>query len=278
VRLEVARAIRTTHNSLQVIVGGNSIHYEISGSGPWLTLSHPLACHLCVWDEQMPALAAKFTVLRYDVRGHGDSSAPAGYYTLEQLADDAHELFNLLGIKRTHWVGLSMGSMIGQTFALKYPGLLQSLTLASTTGHYPPQTIAALEGRIQNVTANGLETVVDPTLERWFTGHYRETHPQVMNRIAGYIRATSIAGYAGCCHAVSRIDLTGRLKKIKCPTLVMVGAQDTGTPVAMARTIYHEIWGAELTIIPSAAHLLNIERTTAFNTALLSFLGRASVL
>jgi len=260
---------------LQITVSGNQVNYEIAGSGPWLTLSHPLACDLHVWDGQMPALTAKFRVLRYDTRGHGGSAASTGPYTLEQLADDAHDLFKTLGIGRTHWVGLSLGSMIGQTFALKYPAMLQSLALAGATSHYPAQASAAFEERIRSVEANGMEVVIESTLERWFTGPYRKTHPQVMDRIARCIRATPIAGYAGCCHAVQRIDLTERLKEIKCPTLVMVGAQDPGTPIAMGRAIYHALPGTELVIIPAAAHLLNIEQTRAFNTALSSFLARA---
>ena len=121
-----------------------------------------------------------------------------------------------------------------------------------------------------------MEIIIEPTLARWFTAPYRETHPQIMDRIAGYLRATPRVGYVGCCHAVSRINLTERLKAIKCPTSVMVGAHDTGTPVAMARVIYHALPATELVIVPSAAHLLNIEQAQAFNGALLSFLARAA--
>jgi 3-oxoadipate enol-lactonase len=261
--------------SLQITVSGNRINYEIAGDGPWLTLSHPLAYDLRVWDKQMPALTAKFQVLRYDIRGHGGSSAPTGPYTLEQLADDACDLLNTFGIERTHWVGLSLGSMIGQTFALKYPAMFQSLALAGTTSRYSARTAASFEERIRDVEANGMEAVVKSTLERWLTDSYRKTHPQVMDRIARCIRATPVAGYLGCCHAIPQINLTERLKEITCPTLVMVGAQDSGTPIAMARTIYHALPGTELVIIPSAAHLLNIEQKQTFNSALLSFLARA---
>ena len=103
---------------MEITVNGLRVNYEIAGSGPSVTLSHSLACDLHMWDEQMDALTRKFTVLRYDKRGHGKSEAPAGAYTLDQLADDAHGLLNALGIKQTHWAGLSMGGMIGQTFAL----------------------------------------------------------------------------------------------------------------------------------------------------------------
>ena len=104
---------------MQTTVNGNTVNYEIAGEGPWLTLSHSLACDLRMWDEQMDALTKKYKVLRYDTRGHGKSAAPQGAYTLEALADDVHGLLGTLGIKETHWAGLSMGGMIGQTFALK---------------------------------------------------------------------------------------------------------------------------------------------------------------
>ena len=101
-------------------------------------MSHSLACNLHMWDPQMAALTGKFKVLRFDTRGHGQSSAPAGEYTLEQLADDVKGLLDALKIKQTHWVGLSMGGMIGQAFALKYPGVFQSMVLADTTSRRPP--------------------------------------------------------------------------------------------------------------------------------------------
>ena len=101
-------------------------------------MSHSLACDLHMWDPQMPVLTRKFKVLRFDTRGHGQTSAPAGEYTLEQLADDVKGLLTALKIRRTHWAGLSMGGMIGQAFALKYPGVFQSMVLADTTSRRPP--------------------------------------------------------------------------------------------------------------------------------------------
>ena len=113
---------------MKIKSNGIDINYEIEGDGPWLTLSHSLCCDLHMWDEQMPALTKQFKVLRFDTRGHGASSAPAGAYTLEQMADDVRGLFDALGIKQTHWCGLSMGGMIGQTFALRHPGYFKTMS------------------------------------------------------------------------------------------------------------------------------------------------------
>ncbi len=261
---------------MKIKANGITMNYELKGSGPCVMFSHSLACNFHMWDEQMEAFASRYTVLRYDTRGHGETDAPPGQYTLELLADDVYALLGALGIKQAHWVGLSMGGMIGQTFALKYPGVFQSLVLADTTSYYPPETQPAWQERIKVVTAGGMAPIVDVMLERWFTAPFRKSHPEVTQRIGRYIAATPVAGFLGCCHAIPKINVTQRLKEISCPTLVIVGEQDPGTPVAMARDIHAALPGSELLIIPSAAHLSNIEQAQAFNDAVLAFLGRAA--
>lgn len=253
---------------------GIELHYTVEGEGPWLVMSHSLACNGHMWDPQLPLLARRFKVLRFDTRGHGQSDAPAGAYTLEALADDVKGLLDALGIRAAHWAGLSMGGMIGQTFALKYPGVLQSLVLADTTSRYPPEAAPIWAERIKIAETRGMEPLVQPTLERWFTAAYRETHPAEVARIADMIRATPVAGYVGCSHAIPRINLTARLAEIKVPALVIVGEQDAGTPPAMAREIHANLPGSELVIIPSAAHLANVEQAAAFDAALVRFYDR----
>jgi len=255
---------------------GIDINYEIEGDGPWLTLSHSLCCDLHMWDEQMPALTKKFKVLRFDTRGHGASSAPAGAYTLEQMADDVRGLFDALGIKQTHWCGLSMGGMIGQTFALRHPGYFQTMTLADTTSYYPPETQGPWSDRIKLAQEKGMAPFGEMMVSRWFTEGYVKSGAPALTRIAASVRATQADGFIGCCHAIPKINLTAKLKDIKCPTLVIVGEQDPGTPVAMARDIHNAMPGSELVIIPNAAHLSNVEQTAAFNDALLGFISRQS--
>ena len=200
---------------MKVQTNGIEINYEISGSGPWVTLSHSLACNLHMWDDQMAALTSKYQVLRFDTRGHGASSAPQGTYTLEQMADDVHGLFKALGITRTHWVGLSMGGMIGQTYALKYPGVFQSLVLADTTSRRPPDAEKMWGDRVRMAREKGMDAMVESTLARWFTESYRNTRKDVMARIGADIRATPVAGFAGSCEAISRVDTQDRLKEIQ---------------------------------------------------------------
>jgi 3-oxoadipate enol-lactonase len=261
---------------MKVKANGIDINYEIEGNGPWLTMSHSLACNLHMWDPQMPVLTKKFKVLRFDTRGHGQSSAPAGDYTLEQLADDVKGLLDALKIKQTHWAGLSMGGMIGQAFALKYPGVFQSMVLADTTSRRPPDAAKMWGERIQNAQTKGMDSLVEGTLARWFTEPYRNSRKDVMQRIGNDIRRTPVAGFVGCCHAISKVDYLDRLKEIKVPTLVMVGEHDHGTPPEAARVIQQNLPGSELKILASAAHLSNIEQAEEFNKAMTAFLDRVA--
>jgi 3-oxoadipate enol-lactonase len=258
-------------------VNGVDTHYELHGKAgaPWLAFSHSLACNLRMWDDQVAALKDRFRILVYDTRGHGGSSAPAGPYTLEMLADDLRALLSHLDIQRLHFVGLSMGGMIGQTFALKYPGILTSLTLADTTSRYPAEAAPLWQERIRTVESKGMQPLVQATLERWFTEGFRKSQPDKARRIGESILATPPAGYAGCCHAIPKINTTARLKEIKCRALVICGEQDAGTPPAMAREIHENLPGSQLAMIPQAAHLSNLEQPEAFNRVLSEFLTKS---
>ena len=250
------------------------IHYEIAGNeqGPWITLSHSLACNLHMWDDQMDVLTEKFRVLRFDTRGHGLSTAPAGDYTLEQMADDVKGLFDALNIMRTHWIGLSMGGMIGQTFALKYPGIFQSLVLADTTSRRPPNAAQMWGERVRMAREHGMPGVLDGTLARWFTVDYKASATDVMARIGEQILTTPVDGFAGACAAIAKVDTLDRLHEITCPALVIVGEHDHGTPPEMARKIHENLPGSEFLTIASAAHLSNVEQREVFNQALVAFL------
>ena len=257
---------------MKVRANGIDIHCEISGSGPWLALSHSLCCDSSMWQPQLAALERRFTVLRFDTRGHGGTDAPAGAYTFDQLADDVLGLLDALKVERTHFCGLSMGGMIGQHLALKAPQRIDRLVLADTTSRMPAEARPLWAERIRVAQEQGMAAHVRPTLERWFTAPWRAAHPEVMETIGALIRATPVAGYVGCAEAISRIDVTDRLNGIKAPTLVIVGRDDIGTPPAMAEAIAAAIPGARLEIIPEASHLSNIEQAEAFNRLLLDFL------
>jgi 3-oxoadipate enol-lactonase len=222
------------------------------------------------------ALRGRYRVLRYDTRGHGQTGAPAGAYTLDQLADDLKGLLDGLGIAATHFVGLSMGGMIGQIFALKHPAMVQNLVLCDTTSRYPQGAAAVWEERIKTVGAKGMEPMVAPTLERWFTAPFRTRRKDLMDKVGAMIRSTPAAGYVGCCHALPKINVTERLRDVRCPALVIVGEEDPGTPVDMARDIQAALPVAELAVLCRASHLSNVEQPGEFNRVLGGFLDKLS--
>ena len=253
-------------------IGDHDIHYQIDGEGPWLTLSHSLAVGSAMWEPQMKALTPHFKILRVDARGHGGSSAPAGPCTMDDLAGDVHSLYRVLGIEHSHWLGLSLGGMIGQTFALKYPGVLTRLVLADTTARAAPNAQAMWGERIALARAQGMHGLVDVTLARWFTDPYRVANPAVMARVAAMIESTSVEGYCACCAAVATVDVVDRLPDIDVPALVIVGEQDQATPPRMSRDMHAALAGSELLVLADAAHLSSVEQADAFNAAVLAFL------
>ncbi|MCK9380105.1 MAG: 3-oxoadipate enol-lactonase [Sulfuritalea sp.] len=249
------------------------VRYRVEGQGPWLTLSHSLSCDLTMWDELAVALAPTFTVLRYDTRGHGGSSAPEGAYSFAQLTADLTGLLDVLKVERTHFLGLSMGGMIGQHLALSAPQRLNKLVIASSTSRIPPEASPLWDERIRTVREQGSAATIEATLGRWFTAEFRAARPDLMQRIGGLIAATPVAGYVGCAEAIRHLDITARLGAIRTPTLVIAGEQDPGTPPAMSAVIAAAIPGARLEIIPSASHLSCLEQPAAFRRLVGGFLS-----
>lgn len=167
-----------------------------------------------------------------------------------------------------------MGGMIGQALAIKAPEVFRSLTLCDTSSRIPAEAKPLWEERIRTAEREGMEPLVEATINRWLTRAFQSARPDVADIVRAMIRRTPPPGYAGCCHAIAALDLTDRLKAITLPTLIIVGEEDQGTPVAASRAIQAEIKGAALVILEAAAHLSNVEQAEKFNHALLGFLDR----
>jgi 3-oxoadipate enol-lactonase len=255
---------------------GIGINYLLEGpaGAPVVTLAHPLAARLEVWDAQARVLHDRYRVLRYDARGHGRSDVPAGAYALDQMAADAIGLLDTLGVGATHFVGLSMGGCVGMTAALRYPDRIASLVLADTTSRYAPQQAAMWDERIRTAETQGMEPLVEPTMRIWFTERFRATDKPVVDRVRQMLRGTDTHGYVGAIRAIAGVNLTDAIAGIRCPTLVIVGRDDPGTTVAMAETMRDRIPGAELAVLPNAAHCSCVEAADAFAAALTGFLAR----
>jgi 3-oxoadipate enol-lactonase len=260
---------------MQIKANGILMNYELSGraDGPVVAFSHSLASSTIMWEPQLEALEPGWRVLRYDTRGHGGSEPVQGPYSFELLADDLVGLLDALSIRKVHFVGLSMGGMIGQALGLHHAGRLLSLALCDTSPASPPEARRAWAERIEQVRAEGLAPQLEPTMQRWFTPDYLKRESPMLDRIRRQFLATPFNGYAGCAQAIMSLDNLDRLGRITTPTQVVVGEQDPGTPVSAARAIQERIAGARLAVIPAARHLPNVEQAGAFNQVLLDFLA-----
>jgi len=251
-------------------VNGTELYYEVTGKegAPWLVLSHSLACTVRMWDPQVAAFKDRYRILNYDMRGHGQSAAPQGPYTLDMLADDVLGLMKELKIERATYMGLSIGGMIGQTLALRQTKHFDKMVLADTSHAQPPEAIKQWEERIKIAQTQGMKPLVPSTMERWFTPSFRESPPA--RKIAELIANTPVAGYVGCGQAIMKLNTTARLKEIKLPVLAIAGEADPSAPGT--RHIGENVPGARLVMIPQAAHISNVEQAATFNQALRDFL------
>ena len=259
-----------------IAAGAHRVHFRLDGpeDRPVIVLAHSLAASMAMWAPQMPYLTSRFRVVSVDMRGHGGSDVPEGPYHLDGLADDFRAVLAHLGLGPVDFMGLSMGGMIGMTLAVKHPGLLRSVVLCDTMCEVPEAFRTALDGRMALARKDGMEPLVEPTVERWFTPPFVARNPPILDQVRADIRNTPVAGYVGCCGAIQTLDLRDHVAGIAIPTLVIVGRDDPATPVAASAVIHRAIAGSTLAVLDEASHLSNIEQPEAFDAALAAFHDR----
>jgi 3-oxoadipate enol-lactonase len=248
------------------------LHHRLDGpdDAPVLMLSNSLGTNLAMWEDQLAALAGRFRVLRYDQRGHGRSPATPGPYTIAELAGDALDLLDRLGLERVSFCGVSLGGMTGMWLAINSPERLERLALCCTSAHLPPREMWT--ERAATVRAHGIEAVVDAQLERWFTPALAELRPEALERTRQALLDTPAEGYAGCCEAIAAHDLRGELGAIRTPTLVLAAAADPATPPEHGRLIAAGIGGARLVVLEQGRHLAAVESPEEFSREVLAHL------
>ena len=276
-----------------------TVEYEERGhpSNPAIILIRGLGTQLIDWPKAFinGLVDQGFRVIYHDNRDVGLSSkfeeagipniveafakANAGEkvqppYTMNDMALDVIGLQDALEIQAAHIVGMSMGGMIGQGIAIHHANRLESLVLADTAAIIPDDAQAVWQERIDAVRNQGMQAVAESTLERWFTSNYLKQNLPEIEQIRQQILATPVAGYIGCSEAIRRLNYLDQLSAIRIPTLIMVGADDPGTPVEASEAMQAHIQGSKLVVIPEAAHLSNIEQREVFNSSLMAHLQR----
>lgn len=250
---------------------GCRIYVEVSGreGAPALMLSNSLGTDLRMWDDQADAFGQHFRVIRYDRRGHGQSGVPQGPYSMERFGRDVLAVLDALGIEKTNWCGLSMGGMVGQWLGAYAPDRVEKLVLSNTNSYYADK--APWADRIKFVREKGLEALVEPNMQRWFTEGFRTRAPETLKRMKEMFVATDPDGYIACCEAIRDMDFRDSNPSIKAPTLVIVGSKDMATPPSAGEAIAAQIKGATVASF-EAAHISNMEQPKPYADTVLKFL------
>ncbi len=247
------------------------MHYELGGAAnaPALLLSNSLGTNLSLWDSQLPAFTQSFRVLRYDSRGHGQTSATQGDYSVDMLGRDVLQLLDALDLKRVNFCGISIGGMTGMWLAVNAPQRLENLVLSNTAPRIGK--LDTWNERIRAVREDGTKAVAQQVVQRWFTPEFHTSHPDQVTKIREMIENSSTEGYAGSCAAVRDFDFWEKVGAIRAQSLVIAGTHDASVPTSDAQKLAKHIPKARY-IELAAAHLSNVEAATQFTDEVSSFL------
>jgi 3-oxoadipate enol-lactonase len=247
------------------------LHYQVEGreDAPWLILSNSLGTNLDMWMPQVPALLERYRVLRYDGRGHGQSSVTPGPYSIEQLSGDVIALMDHLHIPRAHFCGLSMGGMVGMWLGANHPERIDRLALCNTAAKIG--TDESWNLRIDKVNREGMALIAPAVIDRWFTRDFQRYASVQVKLVRDMLLQTSPEGYVANCAAVRDMDLRPQIGRITAPTLVVAGKHDQATPPADGRAVADAVPGARYVEL-NAAHLSNWEVAQSFTTQVIDFL------
>lgn len=250
---------------------GCRLAYRFDGpeGAPVLLLSNSLGTTMEMWAPQMAAFTQRFRVLRYDSRGHGQSDAPAGAYSMDRLGRDAVLLLDAVGVERADFCGLSKGGMVGQWLGVRAPERIGKLILANTSAYMGPPS--GWQNRIEGVLRDGMAPLAEASIARWFTSDFPAHAPEAVAPIRKMLLGCDPSGYAGCCAAIRDMDLRPTAGLIVPPTLVIAGSQDPSTSVADGRWLADRVRDGRLAEL-DAAHLSNVEQARAFSDIVLDCL------
>jgi len=250
---------------------GARIDYSIAGAptAPTLLFINSIATTRELWARQVPRLSKSFRVITYDARGHGFSQVTAGDYTIEQLGRDALAILDAAGVESAHVCGISLGGITAMWLGVHAPRRIKSLVLANTAAR-----IGSLEmwtERIAFVKQQGMATLADLTMPRWFTDGFRAREPHTIEQFRTMVAACPKEGYLSCSAALRDEDLREAIAGIRCPVLCIAGNADPATPPEALQFIHEQIAGSKMLLL-DAAHLTNVEQHEAFTNAVTEFI------
>lgn len=256
------------------------IFYRAIGpdDGPPLLMLHGLGTDQLGWMLQRRAFSQRYRCILVDNRGSGRSDKPAGAYRLEDMAHDAVAVLDHEGIASAHVLGASMGGVLAQLMAAQHPDRVRSLVVACTACEMHPWRRELFEDWIEQARTQGMHRWMTDNLQ-WLIGprSLRRLWPAA-NLIGLLAQRAPVHGLIGQIQALLAADeaLAGALGQLDLPTLIVVGSQDTLTPIADSERLHATIPGSRLAVIRGAAHGLMIDHARLFNQTVLSFLDEVS--
>lgn len=242
--------------------------YADFGQPETIVFSNSLGTDLSMWDAVVEIVKPKFNVLRYDTRGHGQSTINSDSVSVKELGEDVLELLDQLKLDKVTFCGLSMGGLIGQWLGIYYPERFQKIILANTAAKIG--TAETWNTRIDLVKTNGLSVLLKGTAERWFTPAFRGENPEVVSAILEKFKQNSVQGYLANCAAVRDADFRNELQNLKVPTLIISGLQDEVTTVADGNFMKENIPDSRHVQL-NANHLSAVELPEEFAKAIMDF-------
>jgi len=268
----------TTEQAIRVSINGVKLNARVDGAegAPWVVCSNSLSVNLSLWDGQVAAFGSRFRFLRYDQRGHGDSDAPAGDFSMDDLASDLLALLDCFNVDKAILVGVSMGCVTALRCAARAPSRCLGVVGCDGAWRSAPGAAAMWEERFSLVREGGMEAMAEPTVRRWFQPDFFTKKPDEVKRIKAMVAATKPEGYCGCAKALQNYDFSADYPALSIPALFLTGAQDGDLPKVM-REMADATPGSSFQIIDNCGHLPNIEQPETFFKAVDGFVRKLGI-
>lgn len=233
--------------------------HTIEGNGPPLFLIHGIGAARDTWRFALPRLAARFTVISYDLRGHGASPKPGGPFGLDDLVADLERLRHQTGIEKAHFAGHSLGGMIGPAYARAYPERVLSLGLLSTAAFRTEEDSAKVWAVVKAMEDRGIPQVLETLVDRWYTDAFISEKPEIVARRLKQVVDTDAEIFLNVFRIYAGTEMGSWLHEVAAPSLVLTGELDGGCNPRLNRRIDAALPNSELVVLPGLKHSILLE-------------------
>ncbi len=259
-------------------LGAATLHYRIDGDpqGAPIVFANSLGTDFRLWDEIIPLLPEGLRILRFDKRGHGLSSCPAGNYSIGDLVTDTAQLMQALDFRNSLFVGLSIGGLIAQGLASHHSELVSSIIISNSAAKIGNEQM--WQERMQTLRSGGIEALAENILERWFSKSFKINQPEALLGWRNMLTRTPVEGYLGCCAAIAATDFTQSTAELELPALLIAGEEDGSTPPQLVEGTADLLNNSQYELIKNAGHLPCVEQPEQYARILSDFIRKTAMI